>query len=160
MAIPYKDTNVAMVIMMPKNGLRGFEEAVTWKGIGGIIDKLLRPGSRRYVHLVMPLFKISTPTLPLRDQLTAMGMRLAFTPKADFTRMSPAGHGIYIDNVYHKAYIDVNQWGTEAAAATAVVVLASLPPEVRIDRPFMFLLYDQATGAILFMGRVANPAAG
>ncbi len=157
-AIPYKGTNVSMVILMPKSGLRSLEEEMTWRGLEEILDELFRPGNKRYVRLVMPRFKISTPTTPLKEQLMAMGMRLAFTPEADFTRMSPAGRGIFIDNVYHKAYIDVNQWGTEAAAATAVVVLESLPPEVRIDQPFMFMLYDQATEAILFIGHVVDPA--
>ena len=157
-AIPYKGTNITMVILMPKKGLSSYEEHLSWVGVKGVLEKLFSPENRAYVLLTMPKFKVSTPTITLREELMDMGMKLAFTPQADFTPMSPAGRGVYIDNVYHKAYIEVNRWGTEAAAATAIVVLESLPPEVRIDRPFIFMLYDRSTGTILFVGRLVNPA--
>ena len=79
---------------------------------------------------------------------------------ADFTGLSPKGRELYITHVLHKAFVDVNEEGTEAAAATAVVIGrkgGGGPKEFRADRPFLFLIQDESTGAILFMGRVADP---
>jgi serpin B len=97
-----------------------------------------------------------------------MGMPLPFTPAADFTAMSnpsDADEQLYIDNVYHKAFVEVNEEGTEAAAATAVVMrarggapVADPTPTFQADHPFLFLLRDVRSGAILFMGRVSDPS--
>jgi serpin B len=79
---------------------------------------------------------------------------------ADFSGMDGATGGLYIDEVYHKAFVAVDEQGTEAAAATAVVVREkSVPPPVTVsfDRPFMFLVYDMPTGQILFLGHLADP---
>jgi len=86
----------------------------------------------------------------------------AFSPRADFSGMGWRKGDIWIGQVKHKAFVEVNEEGTEAAAATAVeMVTRGLPPrepEFRADHPFLFLIRDNATGAILFMGRMANPA--
>ena len=88
-------------------------------------------------------------------------MPIAFTSDADFTGMDPEGL-MYISQVFHKAFVAVDETGTEAAAATAVVMEDTAAPEtveMRVDRPFLFLIRDNATGAIVFVGRVVNPAA-
>jgi serpin B len=92
-----------------------------------------------------------------------MGMPLAFSRQADFTGMtdSPEGKELYITLVMHKAFVEVAEWGTEAAAATGVVVGVRAavmdPPVVRVDRPFVFLIHDRETGVPLFLGRVMDP---
>jgi serpin B len=83
-------------------------------------------------------------------------MKLAFGA-ADFTGMSPKGRQLYISAVLHKAFVDVNEEGTEAAAATAVAIATSDPVPFVADRPFLFLIRDTKHGTILFLGRVTNP---
>ena len=93
------------------------------------------------------------------DTLKAMGMKDAFGDKADFSGMSSAKPPLYISAVVHKAFVDVNEEGTEAAAATGVAVktLADYGEWFRADHPFLFLIRDNATGSILFLGRCLNP---
>jgi serpin B len=109
----------------------------------------------------MPKFKFDSE-FSLKDNLIKMGMPAAFTDKADFSGMTE-GPELYIDAVIHKSFVSLDEKGTEAAAATAVIMkLTSMPvktAEVTIDRPFIFLIRDIDTGAILFVGRVLNPAA-
>jgi serpin B len=108
----------------------------------------------------MPKFGYES-TFLLKDMLIAMGMPEAFDDRADFSGMTGA-RGLCIGDVYHKAFITVDEAGTEAAAATAVTVYITsieLPPmSVAIDRPFIYFIRDNETGAILFVGRVLNPA--
>ncbi len=106
-----------------------------------------------------------TSGFALQPVLAALGMPLAFSAEADFSGITTAQR-LRIDEVVHKAYIDVNEAGTEAAAATAVVVRAMAlirdpepPVELIVDRPFLFAITDSATGLPLFLGRVADPAA-
>jgi serpin B len=100
----------------------------------------------------------------MADVLSEMGMELAFTPYADFSGMT-GSNDLYIGHVIHKAYIDVNEEGTEAAAATAVVMMETTSaggydvPVFKADKPFSFIIKDNRTGSILFMGDVANPLA-
>ena len=107
-----------------------------------------------------------TSGFALRPVLAALGMPLAFTDEADFSGITTAQR-LRIDEVVHQAYIDVNEAGTEAAAATAVVMTASarlmhpeLPVEMIVDRPFLFALTDLRSGLPLFLGRVADPTGG
>ena len=95
----------------------------------------------------------------LNDHLKLLGMHDAFVPDgADFTRMSTAaGRKLYIDKVKQKTYVDINEEGTEAAAVTSVgVSVTSLPPSVRVDRPFIFVIREQLSGTILFMGKIVR----
>ena len=116
------------------------------------------------VILTLPRFKVETAT-SLKVLLQALGMTSAFIPGvADFSGMDGT-LTLFISNVFHDAFIDIAEKGTEAAAATAVVVakdsVASAPPTgllVDATRPFIYFLYDQPTGAILFMGRVQDPS--
>jgi serpin B len=97
----------------------------------------------------------------LASELAKMGMPLAFGMDADFSGIS-SRERLCISNVIHQAFVDVNEGGTEAAAATAVVMGFPAPPSTavafRADHPFLFLIRDQRTGSILFLGRMTNPA--
>ena len=119
----------------------------------------------RQVILALPRFKV-TSGFALRPVLAALGMPLAFTDGADFSGITTAQR-LRIDEVVHQAYIDVNEAGTEAAAATAVVITASArlarpdpPVEMIVDRPFRFAITDLRSGLPLFLGRVTDPTAG
>jgi serpin B len=107
----------------------------------------------------MPKFKLESD-FRLAETLAAMGMPLAFTGGADFSGMDGT-LDLFIGAVIHKAFVSVDEAGTEAAAATAVVMKFESEPaqsiEVMVDRPFIFLIRDLETGTILFMGRVLNP---
>src|SRR5690606_38607749 len=97
----------------------------------------------------------------LSEVLQAMGMRQAFAPGgADFSGMvNGNGENLYLSSVLQKTFVEVNEEGTEAAVATSVgVSVTSLPPTMRIDRPFLFAIRENFSGAILFLGKVADPA--
>ena len=116
----------------------------------------------REVITSLPKFKLET-SFELNRTLQAMEMKLPFSPEADFSGISSA-EALYVSAVVHKAYVDVNEEGTEAAAATGVIVgamAAPLPqptPVFRADHPFLFLIRDTKAGSILFMGRLTKPA--
>ncbi|GAG00142.1 unnamed protein product, partial [marine sediment metagenome] len=115
------------------------------------------------VHLRFPRFEFRTQA-SLSQALKAMGMPIAFGADADFSGMSEQGKDLQIQDVLHEAFIAVDEEGTEAAAATAVIVGVTSarpqePVELTIDRPFLFLIQDVETGAVLFLGRVLDPSA-
>lgn len=156
---------LAMTIVVP-NDLAAFEKGLTaarlvdlttTKDEGGLLVS-------NKVSLTLPRFSIDT-RFDLKEALKAMGMPLAFEQQADFTGIATLPEGLYIGKVIHQANIDVSEKGTEAAAATAVLGLtggpgdASKPVVIRADRPFLFVLTDVPTGAVLFIGRMADPSA-
>ncbi|MCL0097983.1 serpin family protein [Dehalococcoidia bacterium] len=155
----YDGGELSMVILLPQAGrFEAFEKALDAQKVDEIIGRI-KPGQ---VKLAMPRFEFDS-SFTLRRTLAAMGMPDAFLPeKADFSGMT-GNRDLFIEDVIHKAFVSVDEAGTEAAAATAVVVgITAAPPppvEVTIDRPFIFLIRDIETGAILFVGRVLNPAA-
>jgi len=112
------------------------------------------------VFLQMPLFKF-TSDFSLKEALENLGMPLAFSNQADFSGMT-GNTELYIKDVVHKAFVSVDEAGTEAAAATAVIMdqkgISVDPQRVVLDRPFIFLIRDIPTGSILFLGRVMNPS--
>lgn len=158
--MPYADGRFSMVVCLPleKTGLKKLEAQLTAKNIGQWLNNL----SRREVTVWFPKLKLNEG-FRLKKTLEEMGMRDAFRPKkANFSGMDPA-NGIYISAVVHQAVIEVDEKGTEAAAATAVVMKrkgAGLRPGAvfRADHPFVFIIRDTRTGTILFIGRVLNPA--
>ena len=106
----------------------------------------------------MPRFEFDSE-FSLKDTLAEMGMPIAFSSSADFSGMT-GNPELFISDVVHKSFVAVDEAGTEAAAATAVIMrLTAVPKQVTIDRPFIFLIRDIETGAILFVGRVMNPGA-
>jgi serpin B len=156
---PSADRAMSMIVILPKavDGLPKVEEAIAAGRLAGYVAPL----ALTQVDVALPRFKI-TSEQNLNTTLAAMGMPLAFDDKkADFSGITKAER-LYITRVQHKAFVEVNEEGTEAAAATGVVMgTRSLPPPPKVfraDRPFFFLIRDDGTGAVLFMGRVANPA--
>jgi serpin B len=153
---------------LPKamEGLSAFEQSLTPAKMQHLLGQLWPAGT---VIVTMPKFKMEAQ-FRLRDTLIAMGMKKAFDMKmADFSGVASRetmqrDGNLSISAVIHKAYVDVNEEGTEAAAATAVgAVAAGLPPPTppiifRADHPFMFLIRDNRSGSILFIGRVTNPS--
>lgn len=134
-----------MVILLPNPG----EELV-----------LHPPGDLEFnemeVMVQLPKFKLEAEFY-LGSTLASMGMPLAFSSQADFSGMN-GKRNLFIDEVIHKAVVEVNEEGTEAAAATAVGMrTTSMPPMFEVNRPFLFLIREHATGTILFIGRVTNP---
>ena len=159
--IPYKSKELSMIVFLPKDagGLSALEQSLTGSNLQQWLDKL---GSVPKVIVTIPKFKM-TQQFELGSTLSAMGMPQAFSGSADFSGMT--GHRDFaISEVIHKAYVDVNEEGTEAAAATAVTMRALAmrapegpPPVFRADHPFVFMIRDNRSASILFMGRMADP---
>ncbi len=150
----YKGDRIRMVILLPAPGqFESFEGSLDDKRVSAILQAL-KPND---IELAMPKFKYDA-SLTLAETLTKMGMPDAFRPAvADFSGMDGT-RNLYISDVVHKAFVAVDEIGTEAAAATGVFAeIVSLPMTVRINRPFIFLIRDAGTGAILFVGRVLDP---
>ncbi len=156
--LPYDGNELSMVILLPDaGGFEAFQDVLDSGQLAATIDSL----NPTRLALTMPKFKLES-TLNLKDTLSAMGIIDAFDPEvADFSGMDGTRE-LFISDVVHKAFVDVDEQGTEAAAATAVVVgttaLPADPLEVTVDRPFIFLIRDIDTNSILFLGRVTNPA--
>ena len=165
-ALPYVG-GLSMVLVVPDAG--SFNAVQSALGDPAAVAALLtatasaesNARSRKSIHVRMPKFEFRS-TAMLKDTLAALGMPLAFRDTADFSSMSPK-EPLHIQEVAHQAFIAVDEDGTEAAAATAVIAGATGLPsdivELTVDRPFLFLIRDDETGAILFMGRVLDPAA-
>lgn len=160
--LPYRGGELAMRFVLPAEGT----EPEAWATEAHLSDATTL--AERRVALSLPKLRLEPPTVRLGDHLVAMGMPLAFDDeRADFTGMANPpnpGDRLYISGVFHKAFVRVDEDGTEAAAATAVVMATrGMPmPEpdpvvVRFDRPFLFVLRDVRTGAVLFLGRVSDP---
>jgi serine protease inhibitor len=167
--LPYKGDDLSMVIIAPNrpDGLTAIEKKLNAGSLTAWIAKL----QKRKTHVLLPKFKMETD-YKLGETLQAMGMVRAFTdPRqangADFTGMCASADPrlrLYISKVLHKAFVEVNEKGTEAAAATAVMMMANsapitvpFTPTFKADRPFLFLIRDIRTGSVLFMGRMTNP---
>ena len=157
--LPYDGGELSMVILLPASGeFEAFEDSLEARQVDDIIAGL----KSRRVTLTMPKFEFDS-SFSLKETLAAMGMPDAFNGQsADFSGMT-GNRDLFIGEVVHQAFVSVDEAGTEAAAATAVMMnLTSMPGEpvkVTIDRPFIFLIRDIETGAILFVGRVMNPSA-
>jgi serpin B len=160
--LPYMGDGRSMVVLLPKkvDGLAALETSLTQDALDGWLGKL----ARQRVRVELPKFRLEE-TFSLAEVLKALGMSAAFDPsKADFSGIAGTRDRV-ISAVIHKAFVDVDEKGTEAAAATAVVMvraMAVIPAEpvlFRADHPFLFLIRDQKTGSVLFLGRVVNPKA-
>lgn len=164
--LPYLGRELAMTVLLPdaRDGLAALEAQLTADALQATFAAL---GDAR-VTLRLPRFRVSTESIALRDELLALGMRLAFDrDRADFTGMAnppSSDDRLSISNAFHKVYVDVAEAGTEAAAATAVVMTRggmaapTAPPTMFVvDHPFVFVIRDLRTGAVLFLGRVLDP---
>jgi serpin B len=156
--LPYSGNTTSMVVVLPDDGAYAAVE----KGLSGAFYDGVTAGlSFAEGSVTMPRFDIHGGSVNLAPELTSLGMTDAFNPKkADFTKMIPAG-GAYISFVIHQAFVDVDESGTEAAAATAVGIGTAAeegtPFSVVLDRPFFFFIRDIASKTILFVGREGDP---
>ena len=163
--LPYKGGSAAMYILLPdqRDGLAALE-----KDLAATLKALQRKLAETTVLVSLPRFTIDPPaSLDLAKPLQALGMKEAFDPaKADFTGIAKATDGdrLFIGAVLHKAFVKVDEKGTEAAAATAVAMPRGGPPPkatpFKADHPFVFVIVERTTGLILFVGRVVEPKAG
>ncbi len=160
--LPYAGDELAMVVLLPraKDGLAALERSLDEQSLADVLGKL----STREVALALPRLKLEmSESFTLRTPLEQLGMGIAFRDDADFTGISTK-IPIKIDDVAHKTFVIVDEEGTEAAAATGVVMTTATsvapPPEAfTADRPFLYLIRDVKTGAILFLGRVTDASA-
>ena len=159
--LPYEGGDLSMLVVLPreKAGLAALEAGLSLERLAEWTSQL----AEREVRVLLPKFKLTWGAAELNRNLMALGMTDAFDDKrADFSGMDGRMGWLYIGLVLHKAFMEVNEEGTEAAAATAVVMkyrsISKPPPEFRADHPFLFLIQEEETGAILFLGRVADPS--
>jgi serine protease inhibitor len=161
--LPYKGGDLSMVVLVPQSadGLAALEEKLASERLAGWMAAL----KSRTLNVEMPKFRVDT-NYDLIPTLKSLGMTHAFDRTADFRGI--ASEPLFIGGVVHKAFVEVGEKGTEAAAVTAIEAAANsdrpeemVPfiPTVRADRPFLFVIRDVKTGTVLFMGRVADPAA-
>jgi len=156
--MPYVGEELSMVILLPKktDGIGALERDLTAENLTTWLGQI----RKREVIVSVPKFKM-TSKFSLATVLASMGMPLAFSRSADFSGMT-GRRDLFISAVIHQAYVDVNEEGTEAAAATAVTMkLTAIGPDrtpvFRADHPFLFMIRDVKSGSILFLGRVENP---
>lgn len=158
LSLPYQGDRLSMVVLLPRkhDGLAALESRLSADWLASQIA-----GARpQKVFVSLPRFTM-TERYKLKKTLKDMGMGIAFGPKADFSGINGVG-GLMIGAVIHKAFVAVDEEGTEAAGATAVIMTrggsAGRPPSFRAEHPFLFVIRDDVSGAILFMGRVMDPS--
>lgn len=149
--LPYEGNKLSMLILLPNdvNGIKGLEESLSSQSISRWNDQL----SKTRLLVQIPKFTMKT-SYDLIPELKDLGIKTAFGP-ADFSGISDAD--LFISQAVHKGFVDVNEVGTEAAAATGIAMRESAPPSFRADHPFIFLIQDTHTSNILFIGKVADP---
>ena len=159
LGLPYQEHHLSFFILVPNqvNGLAKIEENITQDHFTDIFRKFMT--NKTKVSVFMPKFKLEQ-SVELNAVLAEMGMKDMFRAQvADFSGMDGTRQ-MYVDKVLHKAYVDVNEEGTEAAAATAVMMrCCCIQREQRIvaDRPFLFFIRDFRNGSVLFLGRYCSP---
>jgi serpin B len=155
----YAGEEIAFDVLLPKTptGLPGLEKSLTPENLTGWLGAL----TTRNVQVSLPKFRVESE-FSLRKELSSMGMPTAFTNKADFSGIDPK-RGLAISAVVHKAFVDVSEQGTEAAAATGITMRTTamrMPEQAvvfRADHPFLFVIRDTRAGVVLFIGRLMNP---
>jgi serpin B len=156
--MPYAGDSLSMVVLLPRavDGLKGLEDALSAEKLTARLDGI----RKREVRVCLPKFTM-TAQFELAKTLGAMGMPEAFSEAADFSGMT-GRRDLTLSAVVHKAFVEVNEEGTEAAAATGVAMRLTAapapPPLFRADHPFLFLIRHNPSGSILFMGRVTRPS--
>ena len=156
--LPYKGNELSMLVFLPRDteGIKELEDTLTAESINVLLSKM----KTTKVDVYFPKFKMTWGTFSLNNALIALGIRDAFDfEKADFSGIN-GRRNLWVSDVFHQAFIEVNEKGTEAAAATGVVITQSIniTPVFYADHPFIFIIKDNRSGSVLFMGRVMNPA--
>jgi serpin B len=156
----YREHELSMVFLLPAEGrFQEFEQSLTESRLAEILGAL----EEKEVAVSIPSFTYSSPSISMRDALISLGMVVPFYGGADFTGMVES-RDIYIDDAFHKTFIALDEKGTEAAAATAIIFRETSinlegEYEFTADRPFLYLIRDRVTGTILFIGTLINPDA-
>jgi serpin B len=158
--MPYVGGDLSMVVFLPEkaDGLGAFEKQITADRLAGWIDSMHK-ATPTDVVVTFPKFTF-TRSIALKPILSRMGMPLAFSREADFSGMNGGKEPLYISDAFHQAFVKVDEEGTEAAAATGVGMAAAsvrVAPAFTADHPFVFVIRQNLTGSILFMGRVVSP---
>jgi len=154
--LPYEGGEVSMVVVLPRGDFKTYESTFDANKAQAIFSGL----KSQEVRVSLPRFEIKGATVSLKPALEALGMKTAFTDAADFSGIvKPSVERLYIGDVLHQAFVKVDEKGTEAAAATAVVFKAGAapvePPSFVANKPFLFFVRDVPTNTVLFAGRVA-----
>jgi serpin B len=156
--LPYEGDRLAMYILLPTDryGLAELEKKLTFNTVTQALARLWH----RRMSVAIPKIKMTVLAKGIPKKLKNMGMKKLFTRSADFTGISHV-RPLFVSDVIHKAFVDIDEVGTEAAAATVVLFSRSLPQSIHkdftIDHPYLFLIRDSITGSILFLGRVVLP---
>jgi len=153
--MPYKGEELSMLVLLPREGtLDEFEQSLTLEKLNEWRNSL----QERKIDVYMPKFKFETKYF-MKEDLEQMGMPTAFSMAADFSGMDGTDR-LYISQVIHQAFVEVNEEGTEAAATTAVIMAqksAGFSNMFMADHPFVFMIQEKETGNILFLGRMSDP---
>jgi serpin B len=151
--LPYGNSAFTMTVVLPNGDIDAFAESFDQAKWNALVSSLHESNLQVY----LPRFRMEWER-KLNEDLEQLGMRLAFEPNnADFTRMSPLGLELFITHVLQKTFVDVDEEGTEAAAATLVGIgIVSLPAAFRADRPFLVVIRERFSGTILFIGKIAK----
>lgn len=152
--LPYQHVsgkNLSMLVILPMNNITLVENSLTPEKLNQSRNELVPIR----IEVYMPRFIFETQS-DLTNTLSRMGMRTSFSPSADFSGIDGT-KGLYISKDFHNTFIDVNEEGTTAAAATSIVVTQGLEPRFIADHPFIFIIQERETGNIIFMGRVIDP---
>lgn len=155
--LPYDGEELSMVVIVPQGEFEVFEQKFT--ADSSVLTEIVDSLGNGSATVSMPRFAIDGVTISLKEVLSELGMTDAFMMgTADFSGMNGT-QNLYVSDVLHQAFVSVNEYGTEAAAATAVIVNEfGVPDHIEINKPFIFLIRDRETGAILFIGRVIDPS--
>jgi serine protease inhibitor len=154
--LPYGNEKFSMTVLMPRAGtdidslIAGITQAKWDEWMGG--------SAKSEIKVFLPKFKLEYEKR-LNEVLSDLGMAIAFSPGADFTRIRQSG-GLWIDEVKHKTFIEVNEEGTEAAAVTSVSIFDSMPPSISFDHPFLYVIRERHSGTILFIGKMMDLPSG
>ncbi len=153
--LPYKDSSLAMAIILPRQGqFDQFVKSLNFDKVMNVINN----SSKSEINIKVPKFILQSTFNNLSNNLMNVGVKQLFTPAADFSIMTKSP--LYVSNVIQKVYVAVDEQGTIAAAATGMVIFGSamvIPKIFNADHPFVFLIYDTKSNLILFMGNVMNP---
>jgi serpin B len=158
--LPYQGGALSMVVLLPRapDGLRDMVQKLDADRLHQVFEDL-EGAEPEEVQVYLPRFRVEA-SFELTSTLQRLGARRAFDGRADLSGMTAAPEGLAISAVLHKAFVDVNEEGTVAGAATgATVTTLSLPPVFCADHPFLFVLRDARSGAVLFFGCLVDPAA-
>ncbi|SDQ21062.1 serpin family protein [Natronobacterium texcoconense] len=154
--LPYANGDTSMIVVLPAEGeFEAFEESFTVDRLATMLEETSRPE----VDLAMPRFGVESK-FSLVETMRELGMERAFGGGADFSGMVEGDDGgLFVDDIVHQSFVEVDEEGTEAAAATAVIMAESAPPdqvEMTVDRPFLFYIRDRPTETPLFVGRIVD----